>query len=176
MSVLYRSGFILLVLLSTCLQVSCNRAGMPIELATFTESKVSVEISLDVDENDQAWLIATFTPEAGKHLYSKDIPRDGVDGLGRPTLLEVVPGSRIKAAGKLSESVAAFLNDEMQGLPTYPEGPVTLSLPISLPEGTGWFDEQVSITYMACSAGACYPPVVEKLVPVRLPGEEELNP
>jgi hypothetical protein len=57
----------------------------------------------------------------------------------------------------------------------YPEGPVTLRLPILLPEGEGWFDEQVSVTFMACSDGTCCPPVVGKLVTVRVPGAQEIE-
>ena len=51
----------------------------------------------------------------------------------------------------------------------YPAGPVTLSLPVILPEGKGWVQEQVSITYEACSDMTCLTPVIDKLVPVRVP-------
>jgi hypothetical protein len=146
----------------------------PYPLASFSENKVTVEIALEIDESGQAWLSARFTPEEGYHLYSKDIPPGGVDGLGRPTLLELIPGSRLESAGTLSESVGAVQDEGPDGLLVYPAGPVTLRLPVILPEGTGWFDEQVSVTYMACAEGVCLPPVTGKLVPVRVPGVGEV--
>jgi hypothetical protein len=150
--------------------------GLPrrIPLASFTENKVTVEIALEIDDSGQAWLSARFTPEAGYHLYSKDIPSGGVEGLGRPTLLELVPGSRLESAGVLSESVGAVQDEGPAGLLVYPAGPVTLRLPVILLEGTGWFDEQVSVTYMACAEGVCLPPVEGRLVQVRVPGAEEV--
>ena len=47
----------------------------------------------------------------------------------------------------------------------YPLGPVTLSLPIDLPPGADWMEDELSITYMACSANQCKPPVEGKIVP-----------
>jgi hypothetical protein len=57
----------------------------------------------------------------------------------------------------------------------YPVGEVILTLLVELPQGDGWYDEQVSITYMACKDGRCYPPVEAKIIPVRVPGVEEIG-
>ena len=76
---------------------------LPTSLAIFTESRVTVEIVLRSDENNQAWLEATFTPEDGYHLYSKESPPGGIDGLGRPTLLELLPGSQMIPTGALTD-------------------------------------------------------------------------
>jgi hypothetical protein len=59
-----------------------------IELANSIENSVQVSILMSRDEKNQLTLSAVFTPQnPGLHLYSKDIPKNGVDGLGRPTLL-----------------------------------------------------------------------------------------
>ncbi len=165
--------FCFLLFLAACRSSVDPGPASSYPLASFTENKVTVEIVLELDDSGQAWLAATFMPEEGYHLYSKDIPRSGVDGLGRPTLLELVPASRLESIGALSESVGAQQDEGPEGLLVYPAGPVTLRLPVVLPEGSGWFDEQVSVTYMACSEGVCSPPVAGKLVPVRVPGAEE---
>ncbi len=149
------------------------KPGSPLNLASFTENSVTVALALELDSAGQAWLAATFMPvDPAGHLYDKDTPREGVDGMGRPTLLELVPGSQIQAAGALIESVTPVPDDEGKGPLEYPVGPVTLRLPIVLPDGDGWFDEQVSVTYMACSGVSCLPPVEGKLVTLRVPGRE----
>lgn len=176
MTRLPRTALLILFLAAACAPHPDPGPAAAYPLASFTENKVTVEIALEVDETGQAWLAAGFTPEESYHLYSMTIPRDGVDGLGRPTLLELVPGSRLEAAGALTESVAAAQDDGPAGLLVYPDGPVTLRLPVILPAGDGWFDEEVSVTYMACQGGLCYRPVVGKLVPVRVPGDEEICP
>jgi hypothetical protein len=159
-----------LLFLASCASKPDLRPGSPLSLASFTENSVTVTISLDLDIYGQTWLAATFMPvNPDSHIYSKDLPRDGVDGLGRPTLLEVVPGSQIQAAGPLAESIPADETD-LEGLPIYPAGPVTLRLLITLPPGDGWFEESVSVTYLACGNGVCSPPVIGKIVFIRIPG------
>jgi hypothetical protein len=176
MTRLLRPALLLLWLAAACAPLPDPTPAAAYPLASFTESRVTVEIALEVDENGQTWLAAEFTPEDGYHLYSMDLPRNGVDGVGRPTLLELVSGSRLAAAGSLTESVSAVQDDGPAGLLVYPAGSVTLRLPVLLPSGKGWFDEQVSVTYMACRGSQCFRPVVGKLVPVRVPGEEEISP
>lgn len=144
-------------------------------LAAFSQNSVSVEIALQQDASHRTFLIATFTPIAGDHLYSKDIPRGGIYGEGRPTLVELTPQSGMRAIGALTASV----NDEvasmgMDALLVYPAGPVTLKLPVSLPAGRGWYDAQVSVTYESCSQTTCKTPVVGKLVRVRIPRQGQL--
>ena len=68
---------------------------------------------------------------------SKDTPHDGVEGLGRPTLLELTPNSKLQAVGALQESVAPLtepIETELPDLHVYPDGPVLLSLPVELPQ------------------------------------------
>ncbi len=144
---------------------------MPLSLATFAENDVEVSIQLDGNANGEYLLSATFAPVDGFHMYSKDIPLTGVDGLGRPTLLELTADSQMKPLGGLIESVPAQApNFEPKELLVYPPGAVTLSLPVELPPGNDWVDDTVKITYMSCSDTGCKPPVVGKMVPVRVPG------
>jgi hypothetical protein len=139
-------------------------------LAQFTENSVTVSIWLDKLDDGSYQLRAEFTPLAGFHLYSKDIPRAGVDGLGRPTLLELPSNAQMQAKGPLQESVQALVPSfEPKDLLVYPTGPVMLSLPVTLPD-THQFDDFVSVTYMACSETGCKPPVVDKLIPVEISG------
>src|SRR5689334_16370648 len=100
----------LLFLFTSCM-IACRptlHANETIELARSTQSSVEVIVSMQRDETDHIMLLANFTPlEPDLHLYSKDIPKTGIDGLGRPTLLELDPNSAFVALDELSESVAA---------------------------------------------------------------------
>ena len=167
---------LLIFLLASCAAHPDLSTRSPLPLAKASENDVTVNLTLELDSAGQVWLAATFTPENGWHLYSKDLPRDGLNGMGRPTLLELVPRSQLEVAGALTESVESGQADGPEGLLIYPAGPVTLRLPVILPEGSGWFDEQISITYMSCTANLCRPPVIGKLVSVRVPGAAELHP
>ena len=152
--------------------LSCTSAPkLPLQLASFTENDVNVSISLERATAENYFLAATFTPPEGYHLYGKDMPVHGINGLGRPTLLELTPESQIKALGSLTENVPAegffFEHREFQ---VYPLGAVTLSLPIELPPGNRWVNDKLKITFMACSSNLCKPPAEGKLVSIRLPG------
>ena len=165
--------FLLLILSS----VSCQRAparGGTIELATSTENKVDVVITLERTNNDQFVLYATFTPQdPGLHLYSKDIPKTGINGLGRPTLLELSKDSFMLAVSSLTESISPQTPATPPfELLTYPAGPVTLSLHILLPDGNSWVNDQVIVTYMACDEQGCRPPVQQKPIAIKIPGKE----
>jgi hypothetical protein len=150
---------------------SCTSAPRPtISLASFTENYVDISVYLERDSQGNYLLSATFTPPAGYHLYNKDIPISGIDGLGRPTLVELTGDGQIKAVGEWTESVQAQEPEfEPKELLVYPIGPVTLSLPIELPSENGWTEAELEVTYMACSASQCKPPVVGKRVLVRIP-------
>jgi len=167
--------FAFALILSAC---TPPQASLPLPLASFTESSVEVSIALARDSSGQFSLAATFTPtEADMHLYSKDLPLEGQDDLGRPTLLELIPSSSLMAAGELTADAEPFSDpDDGYGLPLYPAGPVTLRLPVSLPNGDGWVDAQVSVTYMACSGYACRAPVIGKVIDIRVPSLGMLTP
>ncbi len=165
-------------LLTCLLTVSCSaradlRAGQSIELASYSDPLNDVAVSLRLTHpTDGIFLLsATFTPPAGFHLYSKDLPRGGLRGQGRPTLLELAADSKMQPAGTLTESVGAGLSGyQPDGPPIYPSGPVTLTLAVRLPEQTGWLEDTLSLTYMPCTASLCLPPTIAKLVKVTIPG------
>lgn len=165
---------LLLIMLLSAVSVACAPAQIqPIALASFTENYVGVSISLERNPAGSTFLSATFTPPDGHHLYSKDIPADGLEGLGRPTLLELTAESQLTAVGELTASAQAQEPDfEPKELLVYPEGPVTLTLPVELPPGSDWIDDEIKITYMACSAYQCKPPVEGKVVQIRIPGAD----
>jgi len=166
-------AFVILLITSSCIPSFGTQYQAHLPLASFTENDVQVSVQLDNLQQDIYFLSATFTPPKGYHLYSKDIPITGVDGLGRPTLLELPSNSQIRSSGELIESVKAEVpNFEPKELLVYPSGTVTLSLPIELPQGTDWVDETVSITYMPCSERGCKAPVMGKLVQVRIPSAD----
>ena len=155
--------------LSTCAS-SAHGFVSPQRLVVFSQNSVSVEIALQQDASGKTFLIATFTPISGDHLYSKDSPRGGINGEGRSTLVELTLQTAMCAIGTLIASV----NDEvslmgMDALLVYPTGPVVLRLQVSLPVGRGWYNDQVSVTYEACSQTTCKMPVIGKIVRVHLP-------
>jgi hypothetical protein len=153
--------------------VSCASSDA-IPLASFTENSVDVSIWLEPGADGSCQLFARFTPPAGFHLYSKDIPLTGVDGLGRPTLLELPAGAKMQASGPLTESIPAEIPAfEPKELLVYPAGPVTLTLLVKLPENqTGIIQDVLSITYMACSETGCKPPVVGKIISINVSAQK----
>ena len=165
------------ILLLSAALFSCSSAQENfIPIASFNEHDVEVSIHLTQGSDGNYVLRATFTPPDGYHLYSKDIPAKGVDGLGRPTLLALTSWSVMKATGSLAENKKPQAPDfEPKKLMVYPLGPVTLSLPVELPPGAEWVEDELSVTYMACSASQCKPPVEAKIVPVRIPSADTVD-
>lgn len=161
-----------LFITTACQPASILEPGQTLQLATSAENKVEVTIALTRDESGQFILSATFTPQLlNMHLYSKEIPRNGVEGVGRPTLLELAQGSSLKANGDLIESVTSSqsLSFDSEGLLLYPAGPVTLSMPVLLPDGNDWINDEVIVTYMACDDRGCRAPVQQKPISIKIP-------
>lgn len=155
------------------------KRGQSLLLAAYTDpiNQIAVSVHLMRSLKDSFFLTAEFNPPTGFHLYSKDLPRSGMNGQGRPTLLELPPSSRIKSAGVLAESVSsAMVSYQPDGPAVYPDGPVTLTLPVKLPEVSGWVNDQISLTYMACSESECKVPTVGKLITISIPGTLSLRP
>ncbi|HKG55054.1 MAG TPA: hypothetical protein VKB04_12400 [Anaerolineales bacterium] len=157
-------------MLSTTLVACTSSPSLPLKLASFAENEVSVSINLEQPSAGTYRVSATFTPPDGYHLYSKDIPVHGINGIGRPTLLELTPDSSMKARAGLVENVPAenfyFEHNEFM---VYPLGAVTLSLPVEIPQGTRWLSDELKITFMACSSTQCKPPVEGKIISIRIP-------
>ncbi|MBK8824819.1 MAG: hypothetical protein IPN58_20085 [Anaerolineales bacterium] len=167
------SPLILILLLGTSCQ-STPHTAQKIELANVLENKVQVSITLEKDQSGQFILSATFTPQdPNLHFYSKDIPITGINGIGRPTLLELPKDSPMQIIGDLKESVSPQIpNTPPLELLTYPAGAITLSLPILLPGGNNWIEDEVIVSYMACDENGCRPPVQKKSIAINIPGNE----
>ena len=138
------------------------------ELPGFSQNFVRVALALERDRNGALLIAGTFTPEEpDSHVYSTELPRGGIDGAGRPTLLELAPQGGLRPLGPArADQMAALQQFEgfSRPFPVYPDGPVTLRLPVALASG-GPAQAELLISYMACSSkGYCMPPVMEKRV------------
>jgi len=131
------------------------------------------------DASLRGMLTVTFTPlQPGFHLYSMGLPAEGIDGVGRPTRVEV--GGALRSMGLPAtaepvrlESIAGLA----QPMPVYAAGAVTLWVPVAIGTGASGARaadamtvEQVWISYAACSGQLCLAPVTRHLVKVRLSG------
>ena len=136
-------------------------------LASFSQSGVQVDVGLVAQKDGDFVLLARYTPlQANFHVYSKDLPANGLDGMGRPTRLEPISGLQI--TGNLNAD-ATVIDQHISGLtevfPVYPDGPVTLSLPVKFNAPSA----VVKVSYMACSSDfGCLPPT-ENTVILRAP-------
>ena len=140
-------------------------------LTQFTENGVTVEIAMEKDQAGEFWLASTFTPTQPRfHLYSTDLPRTGIGGVGRPTLLEIIAPIDLLSAGSLQVDqpvIDLYFDILERSYPVYPDGPVTLRRPIAEPDRSVTPIE-LSITYMACSDTTCLPPVENKHIAATL--------
>jgi hypothetical protein len=135
-------------------------------LASFEEGGVRVEVVLRQTSRAARLQVRLAPVEQGFHVYSIDLPDDGVDGLGTPTRVSVSGG--LTSAGRLTaqpEPVTLELPELGVTLPVYPDGPAVLDLPVRVSGPVG----EVRLTYGACSKGMCLPPVRDRLVTVDLP-------
>ena len=141
-------------------------------LTRFAQHDVAVEIALERDQAGRAWLVGTYTPsKANLHLYGKDLPRAGIHGVARPTLLELVSSASIRPAGPLvadQPTVDLHVAALETTFPVYPAGAVTLRLPVTLTASNSAAAE-LSVTYMACSDRTCLAPVIDRRITVTIP-------
>ncbi len=169
------SGYPRLAPIAGVILLGAGGAGVQSErwlLTRFAEHDVAVEIALERSQAGTTWLVGTYTPSrATLHLYGKDLPKSGINGVARPTLLELVSSASIRPAGPLvADQPTIELQVAALGLtfPVYPEGPVTLRLPVALTAKDG-ATAVLSVTYMACSDRTCLAPVIDKRITVRIP-------
>ena len=176
------SGYARLALIACVILLGAGAARVQSErwlLTKFAEHDVAVEIALERSRSGKTWLVGTYLPSrATYHLYGKDLPKSGIHGVARPTLLELVSSPSIRAAGPLvADQPTIELQVAALGLtfPVYPEGAVTLRLPVTLTaqEST---TAVLSVTYMACSDRTCMAPVIDKRVSVRIPASAASAP
>jgi hypothetical protein len=129
--------------------------------ARFTESGVEVTIKVT-----RSTVRATYRPvRPGFHIYGIDLPPGGVAGLGVPTRLTVRAG--LTATGRATADRTVRMLDLPTlhvRLPVYPDGPVTVSLPV---RRSGRMADVV-VSYGACSSSTCLAPVTDHVTHVSL--------
>ncbi|TDC93077.1 protein-disulfide reductase DsbD family protein [Actinomadura sp. 7K507] len=106
----------------------------------------------------------TFRPtRPGFHIYGLDLPPGG---LGIPTRVDVRAGLEATGAPSASEPVQWLALPSLGArLPVYPDGPVTISLPVRRTDRT----VEVVVSYGACSRTVCLTPVIDRVTKVRIP-------
>jgi hypothetical protein len=142
-------------------------------LAEFASNGVRVIVFMEADSQGQPLLRASLTPiDPGFHLYSKDHDPNRADGVGVATRLELLPNPSVRAVGHPFTDVAAQthrvspLNIKVE---IYPDGPVSLRLPIRFAGGATNISAGIALSYMACKTdGECLLPVERHVVEVRL--------
>lgn len=146
-----------------------TRAGSPkpSTVARFSSDGVTVTVRVKDRSATRATIVTTFSPDRpGYHLYSADLPADGIQGVGRP--IKVTPHGTLHSTGPLAAD-AKVLMLTLTGtdiiLPVYPDGPVTAELPVAV-DGTG--AATLLVSYAACSAENCLPPVTDHPIDLRV--------
>ncbi|WP_344446068.1 hypothetical protein [Kitasatospora nipponensis] len=142
----------------------------PPPASRFSQNGVTVALSVADWKDGSGTLRATFTPEqAGFHLYSVDLPPDGIDGVGRPTSVQVTGALEAVGAPRVSVPVRPLvLPGDASALPVYPDGPVTVSITVRT-TANGRGEATVLVGYAACSVTAgCLFPVTGHPVAVRV--------
>jgi hypothetical protein len=146
-------------------QVSALTFGTPVEQS---EESAGVRVAISAARLDPEWIIlrGSFTPlDAGYHLYSKDLPMEGIDGTGRPTRLEVTDGA-IQVGTVIADREPHDLKQFDLTLPVYPEGPVTL---YRLARAKTGANLTLALTYMSCSSELCNAPVEKSPLTITAP-------
>ncbi|OKI54434.1 hypothetical protein [Streptomyces sp. MJM1172] len=173
-----------LALFATAGLTSCSAAKADQSapaVTRFTQNGVTVTLAVAGWKDAKGTLTATFTPtEAGYHLYSADLPAEGVEGVGRPTSVTVAGG--LSADGPASAD-AEVLRINLPGVesevPVYPDGPVTLTLPVRA-EGEGGASAGTAkalISYASCNAEeGCNIPVLDRPVILNVTGKTPAFP
>ncbi|MFK8025201.1 MAG: thioredoxin family protein [Ilumatobacter sp.] len=143
-------------------------------VAEHSEHQVTTTIELVETSADGLALTATFAPDGERmHVYDTELPTLGIDGFGRPTRFAVVSGALVATGPAVADVEPIMLSVPATDspIPVYPDGPVTLTLPVEVQrdgaarDGNDRVDVEISISYMACTSdGGCSPPVTDHRV------------
>jgi hypothetical protein len=159
-------------LLVAVAMTGCGRGGAAQSPVRGTDERngVRVDVRVDLADAGNGALTVTLTPlQSGFHLYGTALPDGGIDGVGRPTRVTVSGG--LTGTGPVSADrpvVQLRVPGVSRPMPVYPDGSITLRLPVHRDAGTA--DHAVAVVgYAACSADTCLPPVSGLRVPVVLP-------
>jgi thiol:disulfide interchange protein len=139
------------------------------KLAEFVKNDVAVTIAIERGEGRTATIVGVFTPDAPDlHLYGLALPPGGV---GVATRIDLPADAPLAATGELT---ADEKTHDLDGLPVFPEGPVTLRLSVLLPVSTDGepVATTLKISYLACTTTTCRIPF-KKTVDVRIPTVRE---
>jgi len=171
----------LLLSVAGCSSTSTTPAHAPtptptstLSTATRTQAGVAVRVSV-MGQGSAGWrLKVLLVPlSRGFHLYSLSLPNGGEQGLGIPTRLSV-RGALEATGAATAQEPTRLLDIAVLGvkLPVYPDGPVTLDLPVrdaaAAASGDGAV-AQVVVSYGACSSATCLAPVIGEVIPVSVP-------
>lgn len=148
----------------------CSSTAAPTTLATAMHTRAGVTVRVSVtDQGSAGWQLKVLLvpPSPGFHLYSLSMPDGGVQGLGIPTRLSV-RGALTAVGAVTANEPTQLLSIPALGvrLPVYPDGPVTLALPVRHTDGS---TVQVVVSYGACSDATCLAPVIDETIPVSVP-------
>lgn len=124
----------------------------------FPVNRAHLSVSAQATGANDAVVEVTFSPTVpGGHLYGTTMPRTGIDGAGRPTLVELASGAW-SVAGPAAESVPAHeqvLPGFSAPFPLYPDGPVTLRLPIHRASADAGSSARVILTSWSVRRAGC---------------------
>ena len=141
---------------------------------------VVVTLERDASSATAATMVGVFTPDPkhpqALHLYGLSLPAGGA---GIATRMALPSDSPLKIRGELT---ADQVTHEMSGLAVFPEGPVTLRLPVTLavsplagqgpvqPPSEGALQAvTVLVDYLACTHDSCLIPVIRGKVTLMVP-------
>jgi hypothetical protein len=163
------TAVVLLPAVAGCSSTVATAAGATATLATATRVRagVTVRVSLIDRGSGGSQLKVRFAPlSPGFHPYSLSLPNGGVQGLGIPTRLGV-RGALTAAGAVTADQPTRQLAIATLGvrLPVYPDGPVTLTLPVRRTDGR---TAQIVISYGACSSATCLAPVIDEAIPLAI--------
>jgi len=135
--------------------------------------RVKVEISTAWKADELLVVRGVFTPDDhGFYLYSRELPMSGINGIGRPTLIEVGDTNLFQRVGPLmSDQKPVEQIDELSNVsfPVYPERAVTMYLPLRFkasPQSSATI--QIMLSYMSCSTRRCNSPIKRSVETINL--------
>lgn len=133
------------------------------------DERADVKVEVAAARLDDQWAVVrgVFTPgEAGYHLYSKDLPMEGIEETGRPTYIEITEGAA-QSGILLADQEPHDFTQYGVTLPVYHEGSVTLYRLVR--PRAGATSVTAALTYMSCSTELCNMPIEGETVAVALP-------
>jgi hypothetical protein len=130
---------------------------------SFERNGVQVEVLMRQAADRTVDLSAVFTPQPGFHMYSVDLPAEGLGGLGRPTRFDLTAPAAVQVQSELTVTPRAIKvesNLTADPIPIYPAGPVRLTRHLRLVSPSSALTLDAHFSYMSCDdARGCTVPV-----------------